>query len=115
MSPLSKVQSHLPAAVRHKVGEMSLLSQNAFVQEFERRRRSCQTAYLLFIFGGVLGLYYLYFKKPLLFFFFLFTMGGLLIWWLIDLVRIPRMVRDYNQSVALEVLRDVQVLRHDRA
>jgi hypothetical protein len=30
------------------------------------------------------------------------------IWWLIDLVRMPRMVREYNERVAAEILQKLQ-------
>lgn len=110
MSDLNTIKSHLPQAVYSKVAGMEPLAQAGFVDEYNRQKKSIGVAYIFWFLGSILGLHYLYFKKPLLFFLFLFTMGGFIIWWLIDLFRIPSVIREHNKTIALNVLRDIQVL-----
>lgn len=110
MSDLNTVKNQIPDAVYQKVTSMDPVAQAGFVDEFNRQRKSVGTAFVFWILGSFLGLHYLYFKKPLLFVLFLFTMGGFMIWWLIDAFRISGIVRNHNKSVAISVLRDIQVL-----
>lgn len=105
-----KLKNKIPEAVYMKVTNMDPIGQAGFVDEFNRQRKSKGVGYALLFFSGVLGLHYLYFKKTSLFFIFLFTFGGVGIWWLIDLFRVPSIVATYNKSVAISVLRDVQIL-----
>lgn len=51
-------------------------------------------AYILWLFG----LHYLYLGKPFKWMLYFITLGGLGIWTLIDLFRIPKMVEVYNEK-----------------
>lgn len=110
MSDLNTIKSQIPEAVYNKVAGMEPVAQAGFVDEFNRQRKSVGTAFVFWILGSLLGLHYLYFKKPLLWILFIFTMGGFMIWWLIDAFRISGIVKNHNKTVALNVLRDIQVL-----
>jgi hypothetical protein len=102
----TSLPSTLPEAVRRKVTAMDLINQGAFLSEFSRRKKSVILAYLLL--GG--GLHYAYVGKVWLTLPFICTFGGFIVWWLIDLLRVPGMVNNYNNTIALNILRDMQVL-----
>lgn len=53
-------------------------------------------AYICWFFS----LHYLYLSKPVLWIAYIFTFGGLGIWALIDLFRMPSMVQKHNLEVA---------------
>jgi TM2 domain-containing membrane protein YozV len=110
MSDLNTIKSQIPEAVYQKVAGMEPVAQAGFVDEFNRKKKSVGVAYVFWALGSILGLHYLYFGKALLFFLFLITFGGFMIWWLIDLFRVPGIIKNHNKSVALNVLRDIQVL-----
>ena len=105
----SSVAACLPPAIRDELAGMPKEQQNAFVEAFQNRSASLRMAYLLSLFYchyGLLGRWAMTGWMCLS----LFVAGTLgLIWWLIDLVRIPRMVREYNHRVATETLRDLQI------
>lgn len=110
MSDLNTLKNQIPDAVYQKVAAMDPVAQAGFVDEFNRQKKSTGVAYVFWALGSLLGLHYLYFKKGLLFFLFLITLGGFCIWWLIDAFRVPGIIKNHNKSVAINVLRDIQVL-----
>ena len=101
--PLCK---EIPDAVLRKLNEMDESAQMGFAEEFAKKKKSPLIAFLLV--GA--GLHYAYLGRIWLTLFFLFSMGGFGIWWLIDIFRVFGMVRERNRSVAIQVLRDIQVL-----
>lgn len=58
--------------------------------------RSVGIAYLLFFFVGA---HYAYTNKWLTQIVFWITFGGLGIWWLIDIFRVPHLVHDFNDPI----------------
>lgn len=52
-------------------------------------------AYVCWLFA----VHYFYFGKPGINFLFWFTGGGLLIWWIVDIFRVPRMVKQANEHL----------------
>ena len=100
------IKKQIPPAVLQKVEGMEPINQEAFVAEFKRKMKSPMLCSLL----ELVGLHYAYVGKWVLTLAFWFTAGGLGIWFLIDLFRVGGMVREYNKSVALTVLKDIQVL-----
>ena len=100
------IASAIPEAVLRKVEAMDPINQDAFAAEFAKRKKSVVLAYLLL--GG--GLHYAYVGKVWLTLFFIFTLGGFGLWWLIDVLRVPGIVKACNKSKAIDVLRDMQVL-----
>lgn len=90
-----------------KYRDLNSEQQRIFIGEFERRKKSVGVAYLLWILGGW---YYAYLKKLGWLILFLLTAGGLFIWAIIDLFRIPKLVEDYNNDLALEILRDISIM-----
>jgi len=59
--------------------------------------KSIGWAYVLWF---ALGWHYAYLKEWCLQVLYWLTLGGLLVWALVDLFRIPRMVRNYNSDIA---------------
>jgi hypothetical protein len=69
--------------------------------------KDTSTAYLYWL---CLGLHYRYLENMSTQLIFWFTLGGLGLWWLFDLVRIPTMVRDYNINQRLNVVLKAEAL-----
>jgi hypothetical protein len=90
----------LPASVQNVISRMDTNSQNAFFLEYNKTKKKLFVSYILWF---VFALYYAYNKKIGLQFIFWFTFGGLWVWWIIDLFRMPSIVRDTNASIAREI------------
>ena len=95
-----KSVEQLPASVQNVISRMDTRSQNAFFLEYNKRKKKLLISYILWF---VFALYYAYNKKIGLQFVFWFTLGGLWIWWIVDLFRIPSIVRDGNATIAREI------------
>ena len=76
--------------------------------EFKKKTKSPLVAFLLLM--SFPSFHYFYLGKVWLNILFWASIGGFGLWWLIDLFRTGAMVREYNKSVAITVLRDVQIL-----
>lgn len=98
-SDVKNVQQ-LPASVQSVVSKMNTSEQNAFLLEYNKRKKSLFLSYILWI---LLGLHYAYNKKIGLQFVFWFTLGGFFVWAFIDLFRMPSIVRDANAVIAREI------------
>src|SRR5579884_4011680 len=98
----ASIADNLPAMVRNELGKLPAHRQEEFVEEYRRKAKSAGPAYLLWL---LLGWHYIYLRKWGIQFLFWLTLGGFFIWWIVDLFRIPGMVRDYNKDVAVDVLR----------
>jgi hypothetical protein len=103
----ASLRKQVPDAVLRKLDDMDEAAQLGFAEEFTRNKKSPLVAFLLV---GV-GLHYAYLGRVWLTLLFLFTMGGFGIWGLLDIFRVSGFVRERNRSVAIQVLRDIQVLR----
>jgi hypothetical protein len=95
------VLSSLSRTVREQLAYLSPDQQRAFLWRYRAQAKSPLTA-LLFL---LLGSHYLYLRRRGLHVLFWLTLGGLAAWWLLDLFRIPRLVRDYNRQVAAHIMR----------
>jgi hypothetical protein len=103
----SNLRRELSEALVRKLGDMDVLTQEAFIAEFSRKRKSIHVAFWMF----VLGFHYFYLGRIALQIVFWFSFGGFGLWWLIDLFRSHGMVRERNQAISLQVFRDIQVLQ----
>jgi len=97
----------LPGMVRSSLSQMSPEKQADFFQEYKRRRKSVATGYLAWLF---VGWHYLYIGKLGWQIAFWLSFGGLIIWWIIDVFRIPSLIRNYNQDIAIDIVRDVKIV-----
>lgn len=92
--------------IQKKFRELNSEQQRIFVSEFERRKKSVGISYLLWF---LLGWHYAYLKKWGWLILYILTAGGFFIWAIIDLFRIPKIVEQYNNDLALEILRDISM------
>lgn len=101
---LQSIQKELPEAVFQKLKSMEPSAQEAFVAEFNKKKKSPFFTSLC----GYIGLHYAWVGKVRMTIVFLLTLGGLGIWWLIDLFRIRGIVRNYNNDLAIKVLSEMR-------
>ena len=104
----ANLRKQIPEAVQRKVAAMDEINQQAFLAEFRKKRKS---AFLAFMFVmAIPSFHYFYLGRIWLQIVFWGTIGGFGIWWLVDLFRVGSLVREYNKTVAIDVLKDVQIL-----
>jgi len=105
------IQDSLPAMVRNEVCGLTPQNQEAFVEEYRRKSKSTGFAYLLWFTGiALFGFHYAYVRKWGIQILYWITLGGCLVWWFIDLFRVPGIVRDYNKDIAVDVLRSLKAI-----
>ena len=106
------IASQLPSMVKSELSLMSASKQAEFLEEFHRRSASVGASYLcslLFCHYAYLGRWGMTIIGWLVW---LSTFGIVgFIWWVIDLFRIPNLVRDFNRDVAVSVLRDMKIIQ----
>jgi hypothetical protein len=94
----------LPPTVRAELAQLPSAQQDAFAAAFRTRSCSLLLAYLtslIYCHYALLGRW----AMSGMMFVSLFVAAALgWIWWLIDLVRMPEMVREHNHRVAVEIL-----------
>lgn len=99
----------LPSTVRHVVAQMDATSQTSFFNEYESKKRRRSLSYLVWL---ICGAHYLYLRKNATQFVFWLTWLTIFvgpIWWLLDLFRMPGLVRTANEQVAREALQTLHV------
>ena len=97
----------LPPAIRAELARLPAAKQDAFVEAFRLQSRSLLLAYmtsLIYCHYALLGRWAM---SGMLFVSLFVTAALGWIWWLIDLVRMPEMVREHNHRVAAEILRSL--------
>jgi TM2 domain-containing membrane protein YozV len=97
--------------VRNSLADLPASRQEEFLEEYRRRAKSPAPGHILWL---LLGFHHIYLRKWGTQFLFWITVGGLWIWWIVDLLRIAGMVRDYNKDIATDVMRTVTALGADR-
>lgn len=101
----ARIASALPPAVREELALLPSAQQDQFVEAFRTRSRSLLLAYLtslIYCHYALLGRW----AMSGMMFVSLFVAAAVgWIWWLLDLVRMPEMVREHNDRVATEILR----------
>jgi len=105
------VDRQLPTAVRRSLANSDEAIQEDFVSEYRRTSRSLGVAYLLWLF---LGWHYAYVGRWGIQFLYWLTLAGFFVWALIDLFRMPSIVRTYNQDKAVEAMRNVKMLHQSQ-
>ena len=95
----------LPPTVQHTVSQMDAMSQNAFFNEYQKKRKKLAVAYMLWL----IGFHYIYLRKVGLFFAYWITGAGIGIWAIVDLFRMPSIVRSANEQSAREALQTLAI------
>jgi TM2 domain-containing membrane protein YozV len=103
----ASISDNLPTMVREGLGHLAVSMQEQFLEEYRRKIKSTGIAYLLWF---ILGLHYVYLGKWGLTLLMWLTLYGLLVWWFIDIFRIPGMVRNHNKDVAVDVFRTLKAI-----
>lgn len=103
----SSISQNLPAMVKNELAKLSAQKQEEFVEEYRRKSKSAGSAYVCWL---LLGWHYAYLHKWGLQVLYWATMGGFLVWFLIDLFRIPGLIRDYNKDQAVDILRNLKAI-----
>jgi hypothetical protein len=103
-----EIAASLPQSVCNQLATMPKREQDAFLKAFQDRSASLVMAYLTSLIYG----HYLLLGRWAMsgwLWLSLFTASTVgVVWWLIDLVRMPRMVREYNDRLAAEIVQNLQ-------
>ena len=81
--------------------------QKNYVLSAQARQKDTGLAYL---FWFLFGVHYFYLNKPVINIIYWLTAGGLGIWMIIDLFRIPGMVKDRNKEFIQDAIKEAKVL-----
>lgn len=103
----NKVRKQLPLLVIEQLTKLDNTQQLLFEQEFKKKAKSLVVAYLCCF---LLGFHYIYLKKNATQFLFWVTAGGCGFWTIYDLIRMSKLVKDYNEDVAIDIITTVKVL-----
>lgn len=101
------VYETLPEQINASLSELSDEQQERFVEAFEQASKRVATAYGFYF---LLGSHYAYIGRWGMQAIWWCTLGGLGVWALIDLFRIPRLINHYNDEVAKRVTRKIKAL-----
>lgn len=100
-----RIYSKLPLMVKDEITKLSASKQEAFLEEYNRKRKDVATIYLLwFLLGWHYGLGFQKWGTQILYW---ITFGGFFLWMVIDAIRIPGMVDEYNKDIALSTMRNL--------
>lgn len=97
----SRTVKSLPPSIQHVVTQMDSGSQNAFFNEYERKKKKKSIGWLAWF---LIGWHYLYVGKVGMQFAFWFTLGGFWIWWIVDFFRMPSIIRSANEQIARDAV-----------
>ena|GEM_PF-969257 len=107
-SPADKLKSILgipfQTPPKDKPPQQKVISQQEAVSETPQDRRNLKDTLTAYLYWLCLGSHYIYLKKMRTQVVFWLTLGGLGMWWLIDLIRLPIMVNDYNIDQLLNAI-----------
>lgn len=88
------------------LGTSRTFDTGGLADQLERQRKKRRYAYPAWL---CLGSHYLYLGRPVVQALFWLTGGGLLVWWLVDLFRIPALVDRHNRRTVDALFRDWQL------
>ena len=103
----NSIYETLPEKVGASLAVLTDEQQERFVEAFKSRYKRTGVAYTLFL---LCGCHYAYMNRWGLQVIWWLTLGGLGVWAVIDLFRIPRLVNQYNDEVAKVLTRTIKVL-----
>lgn len=105
---LSKLPSipdlNLPVSIRNEVEMLPVAAQEDFFRQYGREMKVLGLAYITHLLGGSSYIYQGKVFKQLLFW---FTGLGFGVGWVINLFRMPDMVREVNRKIARKIIRDL--------
>lgn len=98
---------YVPPMVRSELAKMSAQKQDEFLHEYTRKAKGVGAAY---VFLFLLGAHYAYLGRWGMQILFWLTGGGFIIWWFIDLFRVPGVVAEHNQDSAMAAMRNLKAI-----
>ena len=101
-----------PLIVENRLYQMNTSERNAFLNEYNRRKKSVFIGYLLLI---PFGWHYAYVKKYGTQVFAIVILWGFLIWWLIDWFRIPAIIGRYNKDLSVKIMTEMALIYGNNA
>lgn len=93
--------------IQNKYEELSPESKTYYDNQIKKRKKSIFVCYLLFF---LFGWQYAYLRKWGLFWLYILTFGGFGLWLILDLFRIPFLVKKYNDEQEREVMKEIKFL-----
>lgn len=100
----------LPATVNEALSRLPAVLKDEFLEEYQIHFRSLPVSYLFWLIPPPFSCHYLYSKRIFRQILFSLTCGGLFLWWLVDLFRMPQIVAEENRKSARKILK--KLLRH---
>jgi len=97
----------LSPIVKTEIAKFPKEYRDQFYNEYKRKTKSLGISYLLIY---IINLYYGYNRKWGLQIASWLTLGGLGIWLLIDIIRMPSIVKNTNKDIAFDLLKDFKIL-----
>lgn len=104
----SSITDNLPSMVKNELAKLSPQKQEEFLEEYKRKAKSVGIAYLFLL--VIFSMHYGYLKNWGLQVVFWLTFGGGTIWWIIDVFRLARLVKDYNKNIATDTMRNLKAM-----
>lgn len=101
----TSVLSKIPATARIETMAMQPDKQALFIEKYLRKSKDIFDTYLHWVIGGM---HYSYLEENRKQWFYWLTLGGLLIWAVVDIFRIPAMVAQYNRNLAAAISRELE-------
>jgi TM2 domain-containing membrane protein YozV len=101
---MNPIPNYLPPHLKADFQDLEPKKQEAFIYEFERKRKSRLATFLL----SIIGLHYAYLGRWGLFVIYLLTLGGIGIWWFVAIFLSIYDCRDKNRDIALEVMKSIK-------
>lgn len=99
----ASILEKIPDTVRLEIEKASFKKQVSFIEEYFLRYRDIVSAYCFWL---LFGIHYSYLEENKKQWLYWLTLGGLLIWAIVDLFKIPAMVAEYNRGLAISILED---------
>lgn len=96
-----QVKRAFPDDLRERLENLKPLQKDQFIRAFMEKEKNLVSAYLA---SAFLGCHHLYFRRPFKQLLFWITLGGLMIWWVRDILKMEKLFMDYNKKWAREVL-----------
>ena len=84
--------------------------QRSYVLSRQSELKQKSTAYILWFLFGV---HYFYLSKPIINILYWVTGGGFGVWAVIDLFRIPGMIREKNEEIMVELIKEAKSIYPD--
>lgn len=101
------IEYQLTPLLKTELAKLSGPQVTAFIDAFNRKRKNMTSGYISWL---LLGSHYAYLGRWGLQVLHWGTFGMMGMWWLLDAVRLPRLIQGHNRDLATSVLRDIKLI-----